>query len=131
VHGCVTTLLAMRRLALHLLQHSTNDTSRGSSVSIMTVLRARRPGFCSRQGQGKVFISLHHCVRICCEAHPASYSMGTTGALFPGVYRPKREADHSPSSRAEVKNARSCNITPPPYMVLAWYLIKYRGVTFY
>jgi len=27
------------------------------------------------------------------------------GALFPGVKRPGREADHSPHSSAEVKNA--------------------------
>jgi hypothetical protein len=35
-------------------------------------------------------------------AHPASYPMGTRGS-FPGVKRPRREADHSPPSSAEVK----------------------------
>jgi hypothetical protein len=35
-------------------------------------------------------------------AHPASYPMGT-GSSFPGVKRPGREADHSPSSSTEVK----------------------------
>jgi hypothetical protein len=35
-------------------------------------------------------------------AHPASYPMGN-GALYPGVKRPGCEADHSPSSTAEVK----------------------------
>jgi hypothetical protein len=32
----------------------------------------------------------------------ASYAMGT-GSSFPGVDRPGREADHSPTSSAEVK----------------------------
>jgi hypothetical protein len=36
-------------------------------------------------------------------AHPASCRMGTGGS-FPGVKRPRREADHSPPSSAEVKN---------------------------
>jgi hypothetical protein len=35
-------------------------------------------------------------------AHPASYPMGIRGS-FPGVKRPGREADHSPTSSAEVK----------------------------
>jgi hypothetical protein len=37
-------------------------------------------------------------------AHPTSYPMGTRGS-FPGVKRPGREADHSPPSSAEFKNA--------------------------
>jgi hypothetical protein len=35
------------------------------------------------------------------------------GALSLGVKRPKREADHSPPSSAEVKNAWSYTSTPP------------------
>jgi len=35
-----------------------------------------------------------------------------TGALSPGVKRPDREADHSPPSTAEVKNAWSYTSTP-------------------
>ena len=31
----------------------------------------------------------------------------------PGVKRPQREADHSPSYTAEVKSEWSCNSTPP------------------
>jgi hypothetical protein len=34
-------------------------------------------------------------------------------ALFPQVKRPEREADHSPQSTAEVKNAWSYTSTPP------------------
>jgi hypothetical protein len=37
--------------------------------------------------------------------HPASYPMGTGGALSLGVKRPGREADHLPPSSAEVKNS--------------------------
>jgi hypothetical protein len=41
------------------------------------------------------------------------------GALFLRVKRPGREADHSPPSSAEVKNAWSC--TPlPQYAFMAW-----------
>jgi hypothetical protein len=36
-----------------------------------------------------------------------------TGALSPGVKRPDRESNHSPPSRAEVKNAWSYTSTPP------------------
>jgi hypothetical protein len=36
-----------------------------------------------------------------------------TRALSPGVKRPWREADHSPPSSAEVKNAWSYTSTPP------------------
>jgi hypothetical protein len=36
-----------------------------------------------------------------------------TGALSLGVKRPGREADHSPPSNAEVKNAWSYTSTPP------------------
>jgi hypothetical protein len=34
--------------------------------------------------------------------HPASYLTGT-GAIYPGVKRPGRDADHSPPTNAEVK----------------------------
>jgi hypothetical protein len=63
-------------------------------------LRAGRPGFDSRQGQD--FSRLHN-VQTGSGAHPATYPMGT-GAIFPGVKRQGREADHSPTSSAEVKN---------------------------
>jgi hypothetical protein len=45
---------------------------------------------------------------------PASLlSNGELGAISPGVKRPWREADHSPSSSAEVKYAWSCTSNPP------------------
>jgi hypothetical protein len=45
-------------------------------------------------------------------AHPASYTIGTD-ALFPGVKRPRREADHSPPVSAEVKNTWVYTSIPP------------------
>jgi hypothetical protein len=47
-----------------------------------------------------------------CGVHPASYIMDM-GGYFLGVKRPEREADHSPPSSAEVKNAWSYTSTPP------------------
>jgi hypothetical protein len=52
-------------------------------------------------GEGKYF-SLQHRFQNGSGVHPASYPMGTSGS-FPGVKAAGREADHSPPSRAEVK----------------------------
>jgi hypothetical protein len=77
--------------------------SRDSSVSVVTRLRAGRPGLGSRQGQG--IFSLHHRVQTGSGAHPASSPMGAGGrALTPAVERSGLEADHSSPSNAEVKN---------------------------
>jgi hypothetical protein len=51
-------------------------------------------------------------------AHPASFLMRSRGS-FSRVKRSGDEADHSPPSSAEVKNAWSCTSTPP---------IRLRGV---
>jgi len=49
--------------------------------------------------------------------------------LFPWVIkRSWREADHSPPSSSEVKNAWSCTSTPH-YVFMAWYLVKHRDIT--
>jgi hypothetical protein len=53
-------------------------------------------------------------------AHPDSHLMGTK-TLSPG-----HEADHSPSSSAEVKNAWSYTSTPP-YTFMVWCLMKSTG----
>jgi hypothetical protein len=55
--------------------------------------------------------SLHHRVQNGSGVHPASYPT-VPGNLSLGVKRPGREADHSPPSSAEVKNAWSCAFTP-------------------
>jgi hypothetical protein len=44
------------------------------------------------------------CVQTSSEAHPASYPMSTEGPCSEGKARPRRDADHSPPSSAEVKN---------------------------
>jgi hypothetical protein len=85
--------------------------SRDSSVGIALgyglddrVSRVRFPA-------GAENFSLHQRVQNGSGAHPASYPMGTRGS-FPGVKWPEREADHSPPSTAEVKNAWSYTSTP-------------------
>jgi hypothetical protein len=54
--------------------------------------RSERPGFDSRRGQPPIYL--------------------VTGTLSPGIKRPWHEADHSPESSAEVKNAWSYAATP-------------------
>jgi hypothetical protein len=56
--------------------------------------------------------ALHHRVQNGSGSHPTSHPMGTGGS-FSGVKRPGSEADHSPPSSAEVKNAWSYTSTPP------------------
>jgi hypothetical protein len=56
--------------------------------------------------------------------HPASYPMGTSDS-FPGVKLPGHEADHSPPSSAEVKNAWSYTSTHQ-YVFMAWCLVTHR-----
>jgi hypothetical protein len=53
--------------------------------------------------------SLHHSFQTGSGAHPTSYPM----AFSLGVKRQEREADHSPPSSAEVKNAWNCTSTTP------------------
>jgi len=48
--------------------------------------------------------------------------MGTRGS-FPGVKRQGCEADHSLTSRAEIKNAWSYTSTPE-YAFMAWYSLN-------
>jgi hypothetical protein len=56
--------------------------------------------------------------------------MGSGGSI-PGVKRPEREADHSPPSSTEVKNAWSYTSTPL-YVFMTWRLVKHRdSFTFY
>jgi hypothetical protein len=69
--------------------------------------------------------SLHHRNQIGSGAHSASYPMGTRGS-FSGVKRPGREADHSPPSSAEVKNAYRYTFTPQ-YAFMAWCSFKVQG----
>jgi hypothetical protein len=65
-----------------------------------------------RARTGAENFSLHHPLQNGSGAHPVSYPRGTR-SFSVGVKRPGREADQSPTSRAEVKNAWSYTSTPP------------------
>jgi hypothetical protein len=62
---------------------------------------------------GARYFSLLHSVQTGSGAHPASYPIGSRGAL-PGAKRPGREADHSSPTSAEVKDGGA--IPPVPYI---------------
>jgi hypothetical protein len=68
--------------------------------------------------------SLRHRVQTGSEAHQVSYPMGTTNS-FPGIKRPGCEANHSPPTSVEFKNAWSYTSTLP-HVFMSWYLIKHR-----
>jgi hypothetical protein len=76
-------------------------------LSIKTEMYKSRVGFLVEGGN----FSLHHCVQNGSGAHPASYPMGTRSS-FPGG-KVGCDADQSPPSSAEVKNAWICTSTPP------------------
>jgi hypothetical protein len=57
-------------------------------------------------------------------AHPASYPR-VPGALSSGVKRPGREADHSPPSSPEIKNAWSYT-SIPQYVFMTRFVVNYR-----
>jgi hypothetical protein len=74
-------------------------------------------------GAVKRLFFLRHGVHTGSGAHPFSYPKGSRGrALSPGIKRPRREADHSPPSSAEFKNAWSYTSTHL-YVFMAWYLV--------
>jgi hypothetical protein len=53
---------------------------------------------------GAAAFSSSPCVQTGSGAHQASYPMGTGGPFPGGKGRPRRDADHSPPSSAEIKN---------------------------
>jgi hypothetical protein len=74
------------------------DSSVGIALGYGLDDRTSRVRFSAGAGN----FSLHHRVRNGSGAHPASSPMDTRD-LSLGVKRPRREADHSPPSSAEVK----------------------------
>jgi len=62
-------------------------------------------------GASYVSYSLHHRVQTDSGAHPVSYPMGKRGSLL-WVKAAGGEADHSPTSSAEVKDAWSYTSIP-------------------
>jgi hypothetical protein len=85
-------------------------------------------GFRFPAGTGN--FSLHHCVENGSGARPATYPMGT-GALFLGVKRPGREADHSPPFSAEVKEWVKLYLHSPNTPSWPGAQLKHRDTTFY
>ena len=84
------------------------NRSRDSSVGIVTRYGLDGPGIESRWG-GRARLSAPF--QTGCEAHPASYTMGT--GSFPGVKRPWRGVDHPLPSSAEVKERAELYIYSP------------------
>jgi hypothetical protein len=62
--------------------------------------------------------SFLHSVQTDSEAHPASYTTGTGGGIYPVVKWQERETDHSPSSGATIKKDGA--IPPLPHLS-SWY----------
>jgi hypothetical protein len=76
--------------------------NRDSSVSIMAKLRTGLPGFDSRKGQVLFLITIALRLGLRPNQPPIQW---VAGALSSEVKRPRREADHSPPSSTEIKNA--------------------------
>jgi hypothetical protein len=85
---------------------------RDSSVSIATGYGLDDRGSEVRFPAGAGNFSVLHHVQTGSGAHPASFPMGT-GVSFLGLKRPEREADRSPPSSADVKNAWRYTSTLP------------------
>jgi len=97
----------------------------GSSVNIVTMLRAGRPMFDSWQGQKRDF-SLFYWVKTDSGAHPACYPMGSGGS-YPGG-----EAANSFPFSTMVNNAWSYTFTHPIRLhgvVLTYTLIVFSVVS--
>jgi hypothetical protein len=91
-------------------------------ISIAIRLMAGRPGFDSRQGQGRDFLLFVPGFRP--TLRPIQPPMQCIHGVFPGLKRPGREADNSPPSIV-VKNAWSYNSTPH-YVFILWCSVEYR-----
>jgi hypothetical protein len=101
--------------------------SRDSSVGVARGYRLDDRGFRIQFSAGAENFSLHHRVQNGSAAHPVSFPMGSgPGALTLRLKRTGREADHSPPSSSEVKNAWGYTCIPQ-YAFMAWCLVKAQG----
>jgi len=91
--------------------------NRDSSVSIVTELRSGRPEFDCRQEQKFVLFATAFRTSLVSPQPPTQ--MGN------GVKRPGCEADHSPPTSTEIKNAWNYTAIHP-YIFMGWCLIKHR-----
>jgi hypothetical protein len=83
-----------------------------------------RLGFDSRMGLGIFLFFTASRPALGSTQHPIQ---GVKGTFSLGVNRPRREADHSPPSTAEVKECVELYLTIPQYVFMAWCLIEARG----
>jgi len=93
---------------------------RGNSVSVMTRLRAGRPRFNPRQGQGMFLLVTASRPALEPTQYPIKWEPGVVSLE---VKRSVSEVDHSPASSAEVKNAWSYT-SIPQYVYMVWCLVK-------
>jgi hypothetical protein len=91
----------------------------------MNWLRAGRSVFDPRRGLLRVFLFYTASTPALGPTRSPIQFQWVAGALSPGVKRPYREANHSPFSSSEVKNAWSYTSTPQ-YIFMKWYLVKNR-----
>jgi hypothetical protein len=84
-----------------------SSESRDCSGSRVTRLRAERRGFDFRAWLG-IFLFATASLK-----HTQPPIQRVQGALSSGIERPGREANHSPPTSSDVKNAWSCTSTPP------------------
>jgi hypothetical protein len=93
-----------------LMMHLCKIWSRGGSVSIMTEVRAGRSGFHSWNGcRGFLLFADTSTPALEPSQPPVQWIQEN---LSPGIKRPVCEADKSPPSSTEVKNAWSYTSTP-------------------
>jgi hypothetical protein len=90
----------------------------------MTKLRVGRMGFDSWQGLG-YFLTIMSRQALRSTQPPTQWVLGV---LSLGIKWPVHEADHSPPSSAEVKNAWSYTSIPPIFMVWCLITIEYISV---
>jgi hypothetical protein len=88
-----------------------NRRSWNSSVSVVTRLRAERPGFYPRKGL-KFFLF-------------AAVSRPSLGYTLPSIKWLGREADDSPPTGTEIKNVWGYT-SAPPYVFMTWYLVTHK-----
>jgi hypothetical protein len=96
-------LLAPTYKWMNLEESRSQKKSRGSSGSIVSDHGLDDWAIEVRFLTGADFSS-SPCVQTGSGAHPPSYPMGTGGSFPGGKVLPGHDADHSPSSSAEVKN---------------------------
>jgi hypothetical protein len=131
----IANQFVLAEISFYLLQATENciqscswniSNGRDSSENIGMRGRAILNWMCGQgsiSSKGRIFF-LHYHVQTDSVSHPASYPMGTRGPS-PGLKQLEREADHLSISSDKVKNAWSF-ISTPPYVFVAWCLIKDR-----